>query len=61
VFYQGRFTTNDQTIDMYPDPTDPLGPPEFEVDKCVIVGDGCRDGGSENNCLSDGRHFCEDT
>lgn len=58
VFYQGRYTLHDETIDMYPGP---MAPAEVAVDKCAIVGEGCREGGTDNNCLADGSHFCEDT
>lgn len=59
VFYRGRFTSNEQIIVDYP--TDPSMPPETDVGKCDIVGEGCWEGATDNNCLGDGRHFCEDT
>ncbi len=58
AFYRGRYTTYEADIDAFPSSGIPAMPPP--VGKCEIVGEGCWDGMTDNNCLSDGRHFCED-
>ncbi len=58
VFYQGRYTSYELDI-----PTIPASgsTPARMIGKCDIVGEGCWEGATDNNCLGDGRHFCEDT
>jgi hypothetical protein len=61
VFYQGRYTHYELDIMEFPT-TEPMDEDADVngVDKCAIVGEGCWEGATDNNCLADGRHFCED-
>jgi hypothetical protein len=59
VFYRGRYTTDSQRIEVIPTVGEMIE--ADDVDKCRIVGVGCREGGSPMNCLADDRHFCEAT
>jgi hypothetical protein len=61
VFYRGRYTRYELDITEFPT-TRPMDVGDaIEIDKCEIVGEGCWEGATDNNCLADGRHFCEDT
>ena len=57
AFYKGRYTTYEYDLTAIP----PTGVPlEVPVGKCAIVGEGCREGASMNNCVRGDVHFCED-
>jgi hypothetical protein len=60
AFYQGRYTTFSIDVADFP-PSGENDEPITTINKCMIVGEGCREGGSTNNCLADDRHFCEAT